>query len=829
VFSQSVWDGTANTDWYNASQNEFTITTAEQLAGLAQLVNDGNSFENKTVILANDIDLGNKNWTPIGGNSTTAAKGFWGVFDGNGKTISNLTITGNFLYTGLFGGVGTNGQIKNLTVNVKKITVTAVATDAYKTLYFCVGGLAGSYASSKAIENCGVNITDSIRSSISVSNNADAWSYCGGLVGNGRDISNSYTTGNVSAYVSGATTSGDAWSYCGGLAGTSGNISDSYTTGNIFASVSNSSTRAEVPGGAVSYCGGLVGEGGDISNSHAIGRISASATSATSVASGSHSYCGGLAGISGNISDSYATSTTSSVSISAYSWSYCGGLVGQSEDISNSHATGNASASATSSKNESRSHCGGLVGEGRNISNSHATGNASASATTNPSDYAWSYCGGLVGEGKNISNSYATGNAYAPAKSGNSNYAVSYCGGLVGSADRYTNSYITGSYATGNAEGYKYAGGLVGSGGNMTNCYATGNVNMVGVDIVVNTNNISGALVGYGGNMTNCYATGRSIYGTFGGLSGVASSSITNSYYDKETSGKATGKGAKTTAEMKQKATYVAWDFDEIWNIDGLTNGGYPFLRAFVPALFNIVFLNGGVEYKNMSVEKNKNVSAPTIPTKTGFVFDGWYIGDVLFDFSTTITTDLILTAKWAPIEYAITYHYNGGDESVSNPQTFTVESANLAINPTTKDGYVFDGWFANANLSGKAITSIPASSTGDKEFWAKWTPNNANPIRDRDKHKHDNRHGILLEKAVVSQPVKISLKTPEQAQINLAIYDNAGNVLYKTSGKNTDTFVWNLTNSAGRNVANGSYLIVAQAKGAKGSYAYSAKVGVRR
>jgi hypothetical protein len=96
-------------------------------------------------------------------------------------------------------------------------------------------------------------------------------------------------------------------------------------------------------------------------------------------------------------------------------------------------------------------------------------------------------------------------------------------------------------------------------------------------------------------------------------------------------------------------------------------------------------------------------------------------------------------------------------------------------------------------------------------------------------KQKGDRKYGILLEKAIVSQPVKISVKTPEQAQINLAIYDNAGNMVYKTSGKNSDTFVWNLTNAASRNVANGSYLIVAEAKGAKGTYAYSAKVGVKR
>jgi len=102
-----------------------------------------------------------------------------------------------------------------------------------------------------------------------------------------------------------------------------------------------------------------------------------------------------------------------------------------------------------------------------------------------------------------------------------------------------------------------------------------------------------------------------------------------------------------------------------------------------------------------------------------------------------------------------------------------------------------------------------------------------ASPIRDV--RKQDNKHGILLEKAVVSQSAKISVKTPEQAQIDLVIYDNAGNVVYKTSGKNTETFVWNLTNLSGRNVANGSYLIVVEAKGAKGNYAYSAKVGVKR
>ena len=94
---------------------------------------------------------------------------------------------------------------------------------------------------------------------------------------------------------------------------------------------------------------------------------------------------------------------------------------------------------------------------------------------------------------------------------------------------------------------------------------------------------------------------------------------------------------------------------------------------------------------------------------------------------------------------------------------------------------------------------------------------------------KTNKKYGILLEKSVVSDVAKINIKTPERAQINLVIYDNTGSAVFGISGKSTDTFVWNLTNAAGRSVANGSYLIIAKAKSTKGTYAYSAKVGVKR
>ena len=64
----SLWDGTVDTSWYdpNVPQKEYTIFSASQLAGLAQLVNQGNSLEGTTIRLHSDLDLAGHNWIPIG-------------------------------------------------------------------------------------------------------------------------------------------------------------------------------------------------------------------------------------------------------------------------------------------------------------------------------------------------------------------------------------------------------------------------------------------------------------------------------------------------------------------------------------------------------------------------------------------------------------------------------------------------------------------------------------------------------------------------------------------------------------------------------------------
>lgn len=123
-----TWGEKANTSWYNENESVFHITTAEQLAGIATLVNAGTvTFEGKTIYLDNNIDLAGIEWisigTVLGGDCPEYS--FCGVFDGQDHVISNLYshesyIEGankshNLLRNALFGSVY-NGEVKNLGV-----------------------------------------------------------------------------------------------------------------------------------------------------------------------------------------------------------------------------------------------------------------------------------------------------------------------------------------------------------------------------------------------------------------------------------------------------------------------------------------------------------------------------------------------------------------------------------------------------------------------------------------------------------------------------------------------------------------------------------------
>ena len=111
--AQTIWDGTSDISWYDASETSFDISTPEQLAGLASLVNTGTSFNGVTLNLTDDIWLNStgdstNNWVPIGGGSPTSespstGNAFKGNFNGHGHAIYNLYCDkGSTFHAGLF-------------------------------------------------------------------------------------------------------------------------------------------------------------------------------------------------------------------------------------------------------------------------------------------------------------------------------------------------------------------------------------------------------------------------------------------------------------------------------------------------------------------------------------------------------------------------------------------------------------------------------------------------------------------------------------------------------------------------------------------------------
>ena len=113
------WDGFTTSYEPEQEDNVYVIKSGYNMAWFAKKVNDGT--QNIKGKLANDISLGEYNWTPVGGNS--ASKAFKGQFDGQGHTISGLYINATTTYQGLFGYVQ-DGEISNLSVS-GNITTTA--------------------------------------------------------------------------------------------------------------------------------------------------------------------------------------------------------------------------------------------------------------------------------------------------------------------------------------------------------------------------------------------------------------------------------------------------------------------------------------------------------------------------------------------------------------------------------------------------------------------------------------------------------------------------------------------------------------------------------
>ncbi len=180
--STDIWNGSAE-DPRKVSDTEYAIDTPAQLAGLARMVNAGTDFAGITVKLNTDIDLGNRNWTPIG----TFDKPFNGIFDGQDHVISNLNITlgTTSVPAGLFGAIKSNGsnkgELRNLVIDGAKVNTLAASPAKFAT-----GVALGQIYTGRCVENVTVkNAT------------VDAYRWAGGVVGKGYGSVNYCTAENV--------------------------------------------------------------------------------------------------------------------------------------------------------------------------------------------------------------------------------------------------------------------------------------------------------------------------------------------------------------------------------------------------------------------------------------------------------------------------------------------------------------------------------------------------------------------------------------------------------------------------------------------------------
>ncbi|MBQ3735386.1 MAG: InlB B-repeat-containing protein, partial [Candidatus Methanomethylophilaceae archaeon] len=115
--------------------------------------------------------------------------------------------------------------------------------------------------------------------------------------------------------------------------------------------------------------------------------------------------------------------------------------------------------------------------------------------------------------------------------------------------------------------------------------------------------------------------------------------------------------------------------------------------------------------------------------TKDGYTFVGWYSNPQLTVEADTVIEKgssgaIVVYAKWAIVNYDITYVLNGGTNNQDNPDSYNIETATITVKSASRTGYTFLGWYDNENFSGIAITSIPQGSTGDITLYAKFKAN---------------------------------------------------------------------------------------------------------
>ncbi|MDR2053442.1 MAG: InlB B-repeat-containing protein [Treponema sp.] len=186
------------------------------------------------------------------------------------------------------------------------------------------------------------------------------------------------------------------------------------------------------------------------------------------------------------------------------------------------------------------------------------------------------------------------------------------------------------------------------------------------------------------------------------------------------------------TTPTKDGFVFDAWCTDQggttKWDFSSAVTGDMTLYAGWteVPAgSFAVTFeANGGSSVSGQVKKSGDKITAVTT-TRDGYDFVAWYKEAAFttqWNFTTdTVTGNITLYAKWTAKSYTITYVLNDGTNAANAPASYTAEDA-VTLPTPTRTGYTFGGWYANAGLSGSAVTEIPKGSAENKTFYAKWT-----------------------------------------------------------------------------------------------------------
>lgn len=315
-------------------------------------------------------------------------------------------------------------------------------------------------------------------------------------------------------------------------------------------------------------------------------------------------------------------------------------------------------------------------------------------------------------------------------------------GGTIKASISTTTQYASGGGVR-NSNQFTMTGGTIGDPDNQNDASSVYNTSSQETTLTISNNakihtNVTnvGILNADGGEMTGKVTNGNE-YGT-GTITGSEGAAGSTEFHGKVTNTGTIRKGTFMNEVINESSgTINGGTFTgAITNNDGTVLDG-DFSGATLNGMLVITFdPNNGDQPSTQKVNWSKDGAALTapdpVPTNEGHSIEGWYYDnngtETKWNFDTdTVKCTMTLKAKWELSTYSVTLQTDGGTIASGKEVTgYTYGTG--AVLPTTNDitreGYRFDGWYADSNFSGSPVTEITGTDTGNKTFYAKWTRN---------------------------------------------------------------------------------------------------------